>query len=141
MRRLDVIVTLSAVHKQPLSVPEWEIPLLARVHGGQVEIVGESRCDMRVPDPGDEYARLVRRYGRNKETLVPHIEEVYGADSIGVRKLADAMRPDMEEQLELDGVVATQAAEQASANRGESAQLNASEPAPAGKGKRGAGGK
>ena len=111
MRRIDVVVTLSPLHKQALSVPEWEIPLLVRLHGGQVVVVGESRCENRVPDVRDEFARLERRYGRNKETLTSRVEEVYGAEITGLRKLEEAMAADLAEQATIDGPAPAEVAE------------------------------
>lgn len=107
MRRVKCIVTLDALHKQPADYAVWELPIVRHVHADQVQELGETRCNKRVPDPSEEYARLERRYGVNKETLVPRVSEIYGAGEYGVRRLAEAMREDLEEQAKFDGAIAT----------------------------------
>lgn len=111
MRRIKCIVTMDALHKQPAEYPVWELPLVRYVHADQVVELGEMRCDKRVPDPDEEYARLERRYGVNKETLVPRVAEIYGSGAMGVRNLAAAMREDLEEQAKVDGIVAAETPE------------------------------
>ena len=115
MRRMKILVTLDALHKQPAEVPFWELPILRHIHGdASVVELGEMRCDQRVPPPDMEYLRLEKRYGVNKDTRVPRVAELFGAGQTGVDRLAEAMRDDIEEQRAFDERDA-QAAEEAAA--------------------------
>lgn len=110
MRRMKVLVTLDALHKQPTEVAFWELPILRHMHGdASVVEQGEMRCNQRVPDPEMEHIRLEKRYGVNKDTRVPRVVEIYGAGATGVQRLAEAMREDLEEQARFDEEAAREA--------------------------------
>ncbi len=109
MRRITCVITISALQKLQIDAVPWEVPILKMVHGDQVVEIGEARCDLRVPEPEHEYMRLERRFGRNKETLVPRVVELYGAGVAGVMNLTRAMQLDLDEQAELDATAAKEA--------------------------------
>ena len=122
MRRIVAMVRLNELHSIRVEVPEWEIPILQRIHTDHdVKIEGESECTMRCPDPADEFVRLERRYGVDRETRVPHVASVY--PSMGA--LEDAMSGELERQAAFDEADAKRAKKEASSE-------------PAGDGKNGA---
>lgn len=137
MRRQVAIVKLNELHSSRVEVPHWEIPILQRIHVNTVKLEGETECNLRVPDPADEYQRLERRYGVDRETRVPHVVAVYPT----VQDLANAMAEQLEQQAAFDEADAKRAAEakEAEARAAEGPTAGAPEaPAPTGGRKRNA---
>lgn len=104
MRRILARVTLSELASQVNAYPQWELPILELVHGGQIRIVGTSQDDSPVPSPEAEYARLERRFGLVKGTDRSRVSQAYGEGALGVSRLAEAMTEDLHEQAELDAM-------------------------------------
>lgn len=78
----------------PVSVPEWEIPILEVVHGpDNVKQIGDKLVDRQPPEARDEFVRLTNRYGKSenddgtKGPFFTHI--VWG--QLGQSKLAEAI--------------------------------------------------
>jgi hypothetical protein len=99
MRRVIVLVKLNELHSVRREVPPWEVDILRRIHGdNDVKLEGETRCNLRVPDPGSEWDRLSLRFGSDRETKVPHVQTVFGSPD----HLAALMAKDLAEQAEFD---------------------------------------
>lgn len=102
-RRIVLEIRRSELHTVPrASYWPWELPILQFIHGDNVKELGEEDSDKRILDPVNEFERLERRFGFDKETHVRRVHTVYGAPPLGISKLAEAMRPALEEQLEND---------------------------------------
>jgi hypothetical protein len=103
---------MSETSKRNLQVVAWELPVLMAVHEGKCKVLdGERLIDRPAPDAGYEFDRLERRYGAprtdNGEIApTPYVALVYGAGSIGVGRLQEAMRAhvitDMIDPLSMD---------------------------------------
>lgn len=77
------------------SFAQWEIPVLRAVHGvDAVKEVGERLVDRELPDPADEFQRLMNRYKRSRNEDgskgTPYVHQVYG--EFGEQKLAEAIQ-------------------------------------------------
>lgn len=90
MRFINVTVTRDTNHSTANSYAPWELPLLEYLYDtGNIEVTGEFVvADRELPEVNDEFARLASRYGKNNETGVPHVEEVFGRGQQGIRALA-----------------------------------------------------
>ena len=64
------------------TVPPHEFALLSEMYGNKAKIIKTTE-NVREVDPQEEYARLGRRYGINKESKRPWVEEVFGRFSEG----------------------------------------------------------
>lgn len=106
MRRVIVNVRLSELGTQQLDIAPWEVPIMAYTHKEQIEVVGESVNDQRVPLPEEEWDRLEKRYGVDKETHVPRVAMAYGQGMNGMQALRREMAPHLEEQEKLDAAAA-----------------------------------
>lgn len=87
-----------------ISVPPWELPVLAAVHGDDRIVptgvtVPVSRPK---PDAAAEFDRLTIKYKQNRETGVDYVASVYGTGSLGVRRLADEMAREGESDEPVD---------------------------------------
>jgi hypothetical protein len=73
----------------------WELPMLEAIHHN-VEVVGEGVSNRTLPDPTDEYQRLLTRYGRttNEDGSrgIPYVAAVFGQFQVGTTRLAEAMK-------------------------------------------------
>ena len=80
--------------KVPRTVPAWELPILEAMYGeGNLEDVQQHEGEVdQILDPEQEMDRLIRVYGRDKETKVPNAELAYGRGPAGVRVLAASMK-------------------------------------------------
>jgi hypothetical protein len=107
MRRQVAIIKLNELHSSRVEVPHWEIPILQRIHVNTIKLEGETECNLRVPDPAEEYMRLERRYGVDRESRVPHVVGVYPT----VQDLADAMHDALEAHAKFDEADAKRHAE------------------------------
>lgn len=86
-------VRLSETHTRPVTLAEWELPILQAVHGTAVTITGETvekEVD-HLPDAGDEFARLAARYRGESGGDTPYVAMVYGTFGPGIAKLAEAI--------------------------------------------------
>lgn len=99
IRYVTVVVKLTETSKRHLEVVAWEVPVLMAVHEGKCRVVdGSEKLIARdPPDAGYEFDRLERRYKapRNADgavTEVPFVALIYGHGSVGIGKLADAIR-------------------------------------------------
>lgn len=91
MRFITVTVTRDTNHSTSNDYAPWELPILEHLYDtGNVEVGSEKIVkDRELPEAGDEFARLDGRYGKNSETGVPHVEEVFGRGNQGVKALAE----------------------------------------------------
>lgn len=91
MRFITATVTRDTNHSTTNDYAPWELPILEHLYdSGNVEVTGEKIvADRELPEASDEFARLEARYGKNSETGVPHIEEVYGRGNQGIKALAE----------------------------------------------------
>lgn len=92
----------SELHTLRASFWPWERPILDFIHKGNIKDVGEESTDQRILDPVNEFERLERRYGFDKETHIVRVHAVYGAPPLGINKLEEVMRSHLEEQAEND---------------------------------------
>jgi hypothetical protein len=86
--RVKIKRDTNTVHNR--AVPPWEIPMLEWVFDeGNIERLGvfEELPDKDYPDAVNELDRLVRVYGADSKSGVPHANSVYGNARAGVRTL------------------------------------------------------
>lgn len=107
MRRVIAHVKLNELHTLEVKVPKWELAVLAMVHAEPIKTIGETRCNLRVPDVAEEYQRLRVKYGEDRETRIPKVQMVYQNE----HALADAMAEDLQEQAAFDHEEAERAAQ------------------------------
>lgn len=93
MKMQVVQVRMSELHTQQLTVGAWEVPVLQAVHGSEdVHIIGSVSQDREPPEAAEEYQRLERRYGIDREQGgVSYVAQVYGQHGVGVERLQDAI--------------------------------------------------
>jgi hypothetical protein len=97
LRYKMIEIRLSELQTLQLSIPTWELPVLAAVHAGaEITDRGEEMIEREPPEAGDEYRRLAIRY-RNSRTEdggigPPFVAIVYGQFGVGTQKLADAIK-------------------------------------------------
>lgn len=89
MKMSVVQVKKSELQSQKLVVPPWEVPVLQAVHGSDfVTEVGTESQERDAPDATEEYKRLERRYGTDRENGgLSFVAQVYGQHGAGVSKL------------------------------------------------------
>jgi hypothetical protein len=112
IRYVTVRVKMSETSKRNLEVVAWEVPVLMAVHEGKCKVLdGEKLVARDPPEVGYEFDRLARRYKepRTEDGAVqstPYVALIYGTGSIGVGRLAEAIRAhtvtDMVDPLSLD---------------------------------------
>lgn len=94
MRYIEVLVNRDERLSIPRQVPAWEVPVLRLVHGEEKieerEYIDVPQRDY--PDAGDEFNRLVQRYGEDVATETPFVAMVYGHAPRGVQALAEAIQ-------------------------------------------------
>jgi hypothetical protein len=90
-QKVKVIRDTNTVYNR--AVPLWEIPVLTFIFDpGNVQPTGVfDMVDRPYPDAGSEYDRLVRRYGADAKSGVPHVASVYGSAIEGLRSLGRAI--------------------------------------------------
>jgi hypothetical protein len=120
-RRVIVDIRRNELHTHRSDFWPWELPLLQFIHKGDVKEVGEHDVENRVLDPEQEFERLERRYGFDKETHKIRVHEVYGNPPLGVQKLAEAMQGHLDEQAETDARKAAELDAEAAAAEAEAA--------------------
>jgi hypothetical protein len=91
---VEVQIRKSETTVATISVPPWELPVLAAVHGGD-RLIPTGRLipvNRAKPDPQGEYDRLEIKYRSNRDKGgSAYVAEVYGAGEIGTRRLAEEM--------------------------------------------------
>lgn len=89
MRFVTAKVQRDTNHSHSADYAPWEIPILQFVHDeGNVTVTGEVVVVGRaLPDPSDEMARLVTRYGKSEGGKTPIVMEVFGAGQGGLNAL------------------------------------------------------
>ena len=112
IRYVTVRVKMTETSKRNLEVVAWEVPVLMAVHEGKCKVLdGEKLVARDSPEAGYEFDRLARRYKepRNEDgavTATPFVALIYGTGSIGVGRLAEAIRAhtvtDLVDPLSLD---------------------------------------
>jgi hypothetical protein len=90
----------NTVHNKTLA--PWEIPILEYLFDeGNVTRTDEFvQADQDYPDPAQEMVRLMKAYGADVKTDIPHAVTVYGVARTGVRALAKAIEAAKEEDDE-----------------------------------------
>jgi hypothetical protein len=98
MRNVRVKITRDQNTVYNRAVPAWEIPLLEFIFEPEnVQSLEEFEKDLReVPSPGMEYDRLMRCYGSDPQSGIPHVASVYGNGQNGIRALAKVMKDAVE---------------------------------------------
>ncbi|MFO7306818.1 MAG: hypothetical protein DIU63_09615 [Proteobacteria bacterium] len=96
LRYVNVMVHRHELHKQPVTVPAWEVPLLESLYAGGVEVQGEVLVNRPAPDPEAEYDRLERKYREYRDEAGDFTGEsvvgaVYGRFAQGRNALAKAI--------------------------------------------------
>lgn len=85
MRLVNLRVTRNEREVMPLTVPSWEVDVVRAVHGPeQVEVMGEIEDAREYPEAGQEYDRLSRRYGVDRDENGqggPFVAQVYGGNA------------------------------------------------------------
>lgn len=78
MKLVKVLVSRGKMMTVPKTIGAHEVPLLQSVHGdAAVHIVGPAgECE--APDAAEEYGRLQRVYGLDRDRKMTHVEIVYG---------------------------------------------------------------
>lgn len=95
LRYVKAIVHRHELHKQPVTVPAWEVPLLESLYAG-VEVQGEVLVNRPAPDLEAEYDRLERKYREYRDEAGDFTGEsvvgaVYGRFAQGRNALAKAI--------------------------------------------------
>jgi hypothetical protein len=92
LQKQVVHIRMSELASQQLTVGTWEVPILAVVHGGNLSVVDAVEVDEDAPDAQQEYERLERRYGVDREEGgLPYVAQVYGQHMAGVQQLQRAI--------------------------------------------------
>jgi len=91
--RVKVKRDTNTVHN--VAVAPWEIPVLEYLfEDGNIEPLGEfEEVKREYPDPAKEIDRLVKAYGSDPKSGIPHAISVFGAGRKGInelKKLIDA---------------------------------------------------
>lgn len=90
MRFITVKVTRDTINSHAGDVAPWELPILDFVHGeGNVQRTGETFTNAPFPEVGEEFNRLITRYGMDNETGIAYTNQVYGQSRVGVKALGD----------------------------------------------------
>jgi hypothetical protein len=110
MRYVQVKVKRDPQMAVVCTVPSWEIPMLKYTfEDGNVEEVGDTTVARDYPSGAAEYARLVKVYGADTKSGIPHAVSVFGEGQRGVRELqllideakkADKPAPKARKQIE-----------------------------------------
>lgn len=92
------------VHSKTMA--PWEIPIVEYLFDeGNVIHTGEFvQADQDYPPAAEEMTRLMKAYGADVKTDIPHAVTVYGAARAGVRALAKAIEAAKEEDEEDNGM-------------------------------------
>lgn len=102
MRHEKVIIKRDnhTVHHKTLA--PWEVPIVEYLFDeGNVTHTGEYvQADQEYPPAAEEMVRLMKAYGADVKTDIPHAVTVYGAARAGVRALAKAIEAAREEEEE-----------------------------------------
>lgn len=109
--------TQTAIRK---TIAPWEVPIVEYLFDeGNVTHTGEFvEADQEYPPASEEMIRLMKAYGADVKTNIPHAVTVYGAARAGVRALAKAIDAAQEEEDEAgEAPPATTGARQLSRNR------------------------
>jgi hypothetical protein len=93
MRHVQIILRRDTNTVPMLTVPEWEVPILEfRYDPENIERTGEVvLIDREYPSAEFEFDRLVRAYGSDAKSGVPHAAAVFGQGSIGIKTLKRIM--------------------------------------------------
>jgi hypothetical protein len=75
------------------AVPQWELPILEFIFGeGNVVPTDKfEKAPRDYPEARDEYERLSKKYGTDKETGTDFVATVYGSSRIGIREIGKAI--------------------------------------------------
>lgn len=105
MRFVTAEVKRDTNHSHSADYAPWEIPILQFIHEeGNVLVTGETVvADRELPDPTDEMARLVTRYGKSEGGKTPIVLEVYGAGQAGFAALTAAIEKERVNSRETAG--------------------------------------
>jgi hypothetical protein len=105
MRHEKVIIKrdTNTVHNK--TIAPWEIPILEYLFDeGNVIRTGEYvQADVDYPPAAEEMTRLMKAYGADSKTDIPHAVTVFGAARVGVRALAKAIDAARAEDAEDNG--------------------------------------
>lgn len=112
MRYQFVTIKRSETETLRQSFLPWEIPIIEAVHASaDVVVLDEYEGnDLPYPTPEEEFERLATRYRGAEGSSTPHVSQIYGQGSFGVKALSKAIE-DAEEADDEDAQM--QAAEAA----------------------------
>jgi hypothetical protein len=102
MRHEKVIIKRDNHTVHVKTMAPWEIPIVEYLFDeGNVTHTGEYvQADQYYPPAAEEMTRLMKAYGSDVKTDIPHAVTVYGAARAGVRALAKAIDAAKEEEDE-----------------------------------------
>jgi hypothetical protein len=93
MRYVNVLVERSEHLSIPVTVPEWEVPILQFVHSAERVVINSTvHRDVEAPRADHEYERLERCYGADVKTERAFVAEIYGQPPIGHKGLEAAIK-------------------------------------------------
>ena len=93
MRYVRVLVTRDTQTKHNSLVAPWEVPVLEYIfEDGNVVTTDEFESNGReYPNAGEEFGRLIKAYGSDPKSGIPHAVSVFGEGRIGMKALTDAI--------------------------------------------------
>lgn len=92
MRYVNVKVRRDTQSAIQSTVSPWEVPILEYIfEQGNIEMGDGADSEREYPDAGAEFARLVKVYGGDSKSGIPHAVSVFGEGSRGVSALRDAI--------------------------------------------------
>lgn len=112
--RVKVTRDTNTVHN--IAVALWEIPVLEFLFEDVERLDQFETVDREYPEPAKELDRLVRAYGSDPKSGIPHANSVFGNARAGIRSLTK-----MIEDAKAEDAAATQEAAPAPKRRGRKA--------------------
>ncbi len=91
MRYVTVKVTRDTQTANSIQIAPWEIPVLEYIfEAGNVEVdedSGQPADERGYPDAGEEFGRLMKVYGSDTKSGIPHAVSVFGEGRRGLNAL------------------------------------------------------
>lgn len=94
MRYVTVRVTRDNHTSHSSLVAPWEVPVLEYIFepgNVTVDVEGQTIAEGEFPEAAAEFGRLMKVYGSDPKSGVPHVTSVYGEGRRGLQSLADAI--------------------------------------------------
>lgn len=104
----EIEIERDSMTKIPKVVPEWEVPIYESKFGEAVTIGDEVEVEVdAIPDPREEFARLVAVHDVDEATKQPHAELAYGRGSQAAKALTRAIYEAFGQEAPREAPVAT----------------------------------